>query len=68
MFIGCSSMNKGNLVDEKSEKIRVVKYEFGEIKVKENLKWVVVLELGFIDVLLDVGIKFVGVVDDDKVE
>ncbi|MDM8147586.1 ABC transporter substrate-binding protein [Priestia megaterium] len=68
MLIGCSSTNKGNSADEKSEKTRVVKHELGETKVKENPKRVVVLELGFIDALLDAGIKPVGVADDDKAE
>ena len=68
MLIGCSCTNKGNSADEKSEKTRVVKHELGETKVKENPKRVVVLELGFIDALLDAGINPVGVADDEEEE
>lgn len=43
-----------------------VKHDLGETKVKNNPKKVVVLELGFIDALLDAGIKPVGIADDGK--
>ncbi|MCY7990431.1 ABC transporter substrate-binding protein [Bacillus haynesii] len=43
-----------------------VKHDLGETKVRNNPKKVVVLELGFIDALLDAGIKPVGIADDGK--
>ncbi|MFN2747006.1 ABC transporter substrate-binding protein [Bacillus sp. z60-18] len=43
-----------------------VKHDLGETKVPKHPKKVVVLELGFIDALVDVGIKPVGVTDDGK--
>ncbi|KAA6453428.1 ABC transporter substrate-binding protein [Bacillus swezeyi] len=43
-----------------------VKHDLGETKVPKNPKKVVVLELGFIDALVDTGIKPVGVADDGK--
>lgn len=43
-----------------------VKHDLGETKVPKHPKRVVVLELGFIDALLDAGVKPVGVADDGK--
>ncbi|MCY7771049.1 ABC transporter substrate-binding protein [Bacillus haynesii] len=43
-----------------------VKHDLGETKVQNHPKKVVVLELGFIDALLDAGIKPVGIADDGK--
>ena len=43
-----------------------VKHDLGETKVRNKPKKVVVLELGFIDALLDAGIKPVGIADDGK--
>ncbi|MEK5502694.1 ABC transporter substrate-binding protein [Bacillus sp. FSL M8-0168] len=43
-----------------------VKHDLGETKVPKHPKKVVVLEFGFIDALLDAGVKPVGVADDGK--
>lgn len=43
-----------------------VTHDLGKTNVPEHPKRVVVLELGFIDTLLDLGITPVGVADDNK--
>lgn len=43
-----------------------IKHELGETAVPGSPQKIVVLELGFIDALLDVGVKPAGVADDNK--
>ncbi|MNW28936.1 putative ABC transporter substrate-binding lipoprotein YhfQ precursor [compost metagenome] len=45
---------------------RTIKHDLGETVIQGTPEKVVVLELGFIDALLDVGIKPIGVADDNK--
>ncbi|MFM9280507.1 ABC transporter substrate-binding protein [Paenibacillus jiagnxiensis] len=45
---------------------RTIKHDLGETVLQGTPEKVVVLELGFIDALLDVGIKPIGVADDNK--
>lgn len=59
----CSS-SAGN--KKSAEEQITIKHDLGKTKVAKNPKRVVVLELGFIDTLLDLGIKPVGVADDNK--
>lgn len=59
----CSS-SAGN---QNSEENKVaVTHDLGKTNVPEHPKRVVVLELGFIDTLLDLGITPIGVADDNK--
>ncbi|MGN2620490.1 ABC transporter substrate-binding protein [Bacillus stercoris] len=59
----CSSTS-GNQ-NSKEHKVAIT-HDLGKTNVPEHPKRVVVLELGFIDTLLDLGITPVGVADDNK--
>ncbi|MEK3722495.1 ABC transporter substrate-binding protein [Paenibacillus sp. FSL H8-0034] len=45
---------------------RIIKHDLGETTIQGTPQRIVVLELGFIDALLDVGLKPLGVADDNK--
>ncbi|MED2041146.1 ABC transporter substrate-binding protein [Bacillus wiedmannii] len=67
IMVGCGKNN--NIVKEDAKNIgnyKIIKHAFGDTKVKEFPNRVVVLELGFIDPLVEMGIKPVGVADDKK--
>lgn len=57
------STNSGG---DSSGETRTIKHDLGETVIQGTPEKVVVLELGFIDALLDVGMKPIGVADDNK--
>ncbi|MGG4494949.1 ABC transporter substrate-binding protein [Brevibacillus reuszeri] len=52
--------------NDASADTRTIKHDLGETVIHGTPQKIVVLELGFIDALLDVGIKPIGVADDNK--
>lgn len=57
-----STGSEGNSVGD----TRTIQHDLGETVIQGTPEKVVVLELGFIDALLDVGMKPIGVADDNK--
>ncbi|SFG87993.1 iron complex transport system substrate-binding protein [Priestia megaterium] len=66
VLAGCGA--KQDSTNEKSSNKQkvAVKHELGTTKVPENPKRIVVLELSFVDALHGLGIKPVGIADDNK--
>ncbi len=66
VLAGCgSTQNSSKENSDNSQKVSV-QHELGKTKVPKNPKKVVVLELSFVDALQGLGMKPVGIADDNK--
>ncbi|MEY9869172.1 ABC-type Fe3+-citrate transport system substrate-binding protein [Peribacillus sp. B2I2] len=68
---GCNNSQKTTEADKtsaetKNQEIRTIKHEMGETEIKNTPKKIVTLELSFVDSLNALGIKPIGISDDNK--
>ncbi|MED3710679.1 Fe(3+) dicitrate ABC transporter substrate-binding protein [Peribacillus frigoritolerans] len=73
MLSGCNNSQKTTEAEKTSAKtsnqeIRTIKHEMGETEMKNTPKKIVTLELSFVDSLNALGIKPIGISDDNKKE
>ncbi|MFK4392374.1 ABC-type Fe3+-citrate transport system substrate-binding protein [Peribacillus frigoritolerans] len=73
MLSGCNNSQKTTEAEKTSAKtsnqeIRTIKHEMGETEMKDTPKKIVTLELSFVDSLNALGIKPIGISDDNKKE
>ncbi|MEV5112078.1 ABC transporter substrate-binding protein [Peribacillus frigoritolerans] len=73
MLSGCNNSQKTTEAEKNSAKtsnqeIRTIKHEMGETEMKDTPKKIVTLELSFVDSLNALGIKPIGISDDNKKE
>ncbi|MGE7647923.1 ABC transporter substrate-binding protein [Peribacillus frigoritolerans] len=73
MLSGCNNSQKTTEAEKTSAKtsnqeIRTIKHEMGETEMKDAPKKIVTLELSFVDSLNALGIKPIGISDDNKKE
>ncbi|MEI2469823.1 Fe(3+) dicitrate ABC transporter substrate-binding protein [Peribacillus frigoritolerans] len=73
MLSGCNNSQKTTESEKTSDKtsnqeIRTIKHEMGETEIKDTPKKIVTLELSFVDSLNALGIKPIGISDDNKKE
>lgn len=73
MLSGCNNSQKTREAEKTSAKtsnqeIRTIKHEMGETEMKDTPKKIVTLELSFVDSLNALGIKPIGISDDNKKE
>lgn len=71
MLSGCNTSQKTTEADKtsaetKNQEIRTIKHEMGETEIKNTPKKIVTLELSFVDSLNALGIKPIGISDDNK--
>ncbi|MEK4066327.1 ABC transporter substrate-binding protein [Peribacillus sp. FSL R5-0717] len=71
MLSGCNNSQKTTEAEKTSAKtsnqeIRTIKHEMGETEMKDTPKKIVTLELSFVDSLNALGIKPIGISDDNK--
>lgn len=71
MLSGCNNSQKTTEAEKTSAKtsnqeIRTIKHEMGETEMKNTPKKIVTLELSFVDSLNALGIKPIGISDDNK--
>ncbi|MDG4849659.1 ABC transporter substrate-binding protein [Peribacillus frigoritolerans] len=71
MLSGCNNSQKTTEAEKTSAKtsnqeIRTIKHEMGEAEMKNTPKKIVTLELSFVDSLNALGIKPIGISDDNK--
>lgn len=73
MLSGCNNSQKTTeaektSADTSNQEIRTIKHEMGETEMKDTPKKIVTLELSFVDSLNALGIKPIGISDDNKKE
>ncbi|MCY8935238.1 helical backbone metal receptor [Peribacillus frigoritolerans] len=73
MLSGCNNSQKTTEAEKTSAKTsnqetRTIKHEMGETEMKDTPKKIVTLELSFVDSLNALGIKPIGISDDNKKE
>ncbi|CAH0228307.1 Fe(3+)-citrate-binding protein YfmC [Peribacillus frigoritolerans] len=73
MLSGCNNSQKTTEAEKTSAKTsnqetRTIKHEMGETEIKNTPKKIVTLELSFVDSLNALGIKPIGISDDNKKE
>lgn len=71
MLSGCNTSQKTTEADKTSaetsnQETRTIKHEMGETEIKNTPKKIVTLELSFVDSLNALGIKPIGISDDNK--
>lgn len=71
MLSGCNTSQKTTEAEKtsaetKNQEIRTIKHEMGETEIKNTPKKIVTLELSFVDSLNALGIKPIGISDDNK--
>lgn len=67
IFTGCGGKVSKNSDSPKGKEV-TIKHELGETKVSENPKRIVVLEFSFVDTAAALGVKPVGIADDNDPE
>lgn len=70
LLAGCGSNQDSSKEKEKSDNNQkvTVQHELGETSIPENPKKIVVLELSFVDALQGLGMKPIGIADDNKAD
>ncbi|ASS95481.1 ABC transporter substrate-binding protein [Peribacillus simplex] len=71
MLSGCNNSQKTTEAEKTSaetsnQEVRTIKHEMGETEIKNTPKKIVTLELSFVDSLNALGIKPIGISDDNK--